>query len=103
MSSSGLFANMLVIPDLGNGITELSMATTMTTTTMTSKGQVTVPKRLRDAAGLKPGSRVSFAFEDGRIVLKPQSKVRKSRFAAVRGSLKTNLSTDQIMALLRGD
>ena len=72
-------------------------------TTMTSKGQVTVPKRLRDAAGLKPGSRVSFELQDGRILLKCESKPAKSRFAKVRGTLKSTLTTDQIMALLRGD
>jgi antitoxin PrlF len=91
---------MVVIPDVRNGITELIAMTAVTT--MTSKGQVTVPKRLRDAAGLKPGSRVSFELENGNIVMKPRSKVQKDRFAAVRGTLKTNLSTDQIMALLRG-
>ena len=72
-------------------------------TTMTSKGQVTVPKRLRDAAGLKPGSRVTFEFENGHIVLKRESKPAKSRFAKARGTLKSQLTTDQIMALLRGD
>ena len=72
-------------------------------TTMTSKGQVTIPKRLRDAAGLKPGSRVSFEFRDGNILLKRESKPAKSRFARMRGTLKSDLSTDQIMALLRGD
>ncbi|HEX4077977.1 MAG TPA: AbrB/MazE/SpoVT family DNA-binding domain-containing protein [Rhizomicrobium sp.] len=54
-------------------------------TTMTSKGQVTVPKRLRDAAGLKPGSRVSFELQDGCILLKRESRPAKSRFAKVRG------------------
>lgn len=72
-------------------------------TTMTSKGQVTVPKRIRDAAGLKPGSRVSFEYRDGNVVLKRESKRVKSRFAKMRGTLKSDLSTDQIMALLRGD
>jgi antitoxin PrlF len=70
---------------------------------VTSKGQVTVPKRLRDAVGLKPGSRVSFELRDGHILLKRESKPAKSRFAKVRGTLKSSLTTDQIMALLRGD
>ena len=72
-------------------------------TTMTSKGQVTVPKRMRDAAGLKPGSRVSFEIENGGILMKPETKRGRSRFAKVRGTLKSPLSTDEIMALLRGD
>jgi len=70
---------------------------------MTSKGQVTVPKRLRDAAGLRPGSQVAFEFENGRILLKPQTRRGKSRFSKVRGTLNAQLSTDRILALLRGD
>ena len=39
-------------------------------TTVTSKGQVTIPKRVRDYLGLKPGSSVEFRrVEDGNIVL----------------------------------
>lgn len=72
-------------------------------TTMTSKGQVTIPKRLRDAAGLRPGSHVSFELQNGHILLKRGSKPAKSRFARMQGTLKSDLSTDQIMALLRGD
>jgi AbrB family looped-hinge helix DNA binding protein len=37
-----------------NGIAEPSM----TTTTITTKGQVTLPKHVRDAVGLKPGGEV---------------------------------------------
>lgn len=38
-------------------------------TTMTSKGQVTIPKAVRDAVGLKPGQRVAVTVEDGRAVI----------------------------------
>ena len=73
-------------------------------TTVTSKGQVTIPKRLRDNLGLKPGSTVDFQLEaDGRVVLRAGRKSPKSRFAKVRGSLKSGMTTDQIIALLRGD
>jgi antitoxin PrlF len=34
-------------------------------TTITSKGQVTIPKAVRDALGLKPADRVEFVVEDG--------------------------------------
>ena len=38
---------------------------------ITSKGQVTIPKRIRDYLGLKPGSEVDFGYGgDGMIVLK---------------------------------
>ena len=35
--------------------------------TMTSKGQVTVPKPLRDKLGLKPGDGIDFLLEDGDV------------------------------------
>lgn len=35
---------------------------------LTQKGQVTIPKRVRDQLGLHPGDRIEFAVEDGRIV-----------------------------------
>ena len=33
--------------------------------TISSKGQVTIPKRIRDALGLVPGSKVDFILSDG--------------------------------------
>ena len=78
------------------------------TTTLTSKGQVTIPKRVRDALGLKPGSKVEIGIEVGGVAtLKPVGKARKSdmrkRIEKVRGTLKLGMSTDEFMALLRGD
>ena len=72
-------------------------------TTMTSKGQVTIPKRLRDALGLKPGSRVEFEMEPGgRVFVKPGTKPKKTGIEKFRGSMKGGLSTDQILRLTRG-
>ena len=36
---------------------------------VTSKGQVTIPKEVGDALGIRPGSDVGFREEDGKIVL----------------------------------
>jgi len=73
-------------------------------TTMTSKGQVTIPKRLRDFLGLKPGSAVEFELAaDGRVVLKPARRPPKSPLARLRGTLKGGMTTDEIMALTRGE
>ncbi len=41
-----------------------------------AKGQVVIPKELRDRAGLGPGVAVDFAWENGRIVLAPQRPSR---------------------------
>jgi AbrB family looped-hinge helix DNA binding protein len=77
----------------------------MTATTITTKGQVTIPKRLRDSLGLKPGNKVTFGVdESGHATIIPIGKPAKSRFAGVRGKLKNDpLTTDEIMVLLRGD
>ena len=71
---------------------------------MTSKGQVTLPKRLRDHLGLKPGSEIDFELaEDGRVFLKARNPPPKSRFARLLGSAKLGMTTDEIMALTRGE
>jgi AbrB family looped-hinge helix DNA binding protein len=71
---------------------------------ITSKGQVTVPRRLRDHLGLKPGSEVDFELaEDGRVFLRPRGKAPESRFARLLGSAGPGMTTDEIMALTRGE
>jgi antitoxin PrlF len=75
---------------------------------VTSKGQVTIPKPVRDALGLRTGSEVTFGMaEDGRAFVMPEKKQKKSdyqkRLEKVRGTFKSDLSTDEIMKLLRGD
>jgi AbrB family looped-hinge helix DNA binding protein len=79
---------------------------------LTSKGQVTIPQAIRDIAGLKPGSEVDFHYEDGRVWLtccEPQPELRRNRVRdAIRraaGSANANLelTTDDILALTRGD
>ncbi len=73
-------------------------------TTVTSKGQITIPKRVRDLLGISPGSKVDFErAPDGRIVLVKLGKKAPSRFAKLRGSAGTGMSTDEIMALMRGE
>jgi antitoxin PrlF len=78
-------------------------------TTVTSKGQVTIPKRVREAAGIKPGSKVEFEYKPGvGLTLKPVRKVTpksefRRRLDKVRGTLKTGMTTDEIMYFLRGD
>jgi antitoxin PrlF len=52
---------------------------------ITTKGQATIPKPVRDHLGLKPGDRVKFFFHpDGTVVLLP-----KLPPAAMRGMLRT--------------
>ncbi|MBK8763689.1 MAG: AbrB/MazE/SpoVT family DNA-binding domain-containing protein [Burkholderiaceae bacterium] len=76
-------------------------------TTLTSKGQVTIPKSIRDALKLEPGMAVEFSVNrDGEVVLHPARKPGrraelKDRFAAVRGSADIAWRTDDLMRLLR--
>lgn len=75
---------------------------------MTSKGQVTIPKNMRDRFDLKPGAEIEFSIShDGELVIKPKKAVAKvpaeSRFAAIRGTLNLGMTTDEFMRFLRGD
>jgi antitoxin PrlF len=74
-------------------------------TTVTSKGQVTIPKAVRDLLGLKPGNAVAFELVgDGRVILvKVGGERPPSRFGALRGFAGPGPTTDEIMALTRGD
>lgn len=46
----------------------------MASSTMTSKGQVTIPKSVRERLGLSFGDRLIFRFDDeGRLIVKPES------------------------------
>lgn len=74
-------------------------------TTVTAKGQVTIPKPVRDLLGIGPGSKVDFhRAVDGSIMLaRADKKQPASRFAKLRGHAGKGLSTDAIMALTRGE
>ncbi len=53
-------------------------------TTMTSKGQVTVPKEIRDRLGLKSGDKMAFTMlSDGTVVMRPKTR----RLSDLAGSL----------------
>ena len=77
-------------------------------TTITSKGQVTVPKQIRDALGIDPGTKVTFDINaQGEVVLKkaggkPARKRKRDRFEAARGKADIKYRTSDLMSLLRG-
>jgi AbrB family looped-hinge helix DNA binding protein len=78
----------------------------MTATTLTTKGQVTIPKGVRDFLGIGPGSKVTFELTPtGDVVLRPirAPSARRSRFAKLRGTATVKMRTDEIMRLTRGD
>jgi AbrB family looped-hinge helix DNA binding protein len=79
-------------------------------TTLTGKGQVTIPKHILDALGLQPGSKVEFSVNaGGELVLRTprrrvgRTRVHSDRFDAVRGQAEVRWRTDDLMGLLRPD
>jgi AbrB family looped-hinge helix DNA binding protein len=45
----------------------------METVTLSTKGQLVIPTRIRDALRLKAGNRLSVSIDEGHIVLKPEA------------------------------
>lgn len=76
-------------------------------TTLTSKGQVTIPKQIRDALNLAPGSSVEFAVNrEGEVVIHKvgaRASRKPDRFEVARGKADVKWRTDELMALLRGE
>jgi antitoxin PrlF len=82
----------------------LSMATTVT-----SKGQVTIPKQVRDALNVQPGCEVEFDVnKSGEVILRKvgaragSRASKRDRFDKVRGTAQIKWRTEKLMELLRG-
>jgi len=75
---------------------------------VTVKGQVTIPKPIRDRLALTPGSRVEFEVDDvGRVFIRKADAApagpEQDRFARLLGRATAGLTTDEIMAITRGE
>lgn len=46
----------------------------MSTATVTSKGQITLPKDVREGLGLREGDKIDFEKVDGRYVIRPRNR-----------------------------
>ena len=78
---------------------------------VTSKGQVTIQKKVRDRLGIEAGSAVAFELTDaGEVVLRPvargggrrPARQPKSRFAKLRGRATVTIRTEELLALTLG-
>ena len=79
---------------------------------VTEKGQVTIPKPIRDKLGIGPGSEVDFVDRDGfvEVVRIDEGDARERRRAQIREALKAmrgkldlgGLTTDEYMEMIRG-
>ncbi len=68
---------------------------------VSEKGQVTIPKPLRERLGIRAGETLDFAEENGQLVAR--KSVDRDPIDAVYGILETNRSTDVALTELRGD
>jgi len=72
----------------------------MASSTISVKGQVTIPKELRDEFGIRTGDRLEFSAEaDG---IKVRKRVDVGAFEALRGSIRLPASVDEIVDEMRG-
>ena len=67
---------------------------------ISEKGQIVIPKRLRDRLGYRPGQELAFEEVEGRLVV---TKVRaEDPVDRVYGILKSKHSSDELVDELRG-
>jgi antitoxin PrlF len=78
----------------------MSQSNTAPSSTVSSKGQVTVPLEVRRRLGLREGDRVEFVNEGGRTVLRP-SRPEENPFEAFVGALPAFSSRQEINTWVR--
>lgn len=70
---------------------------------VTAKGQVTIPKNVREELGIRPETDVDFREDNGRFYIVRISKPKKTgKFSKLRGIATAKMTTDEIMNLTRG-
>lgn len=70
-------------------------------TKVSEKGQVTIPKTIRERLGIRPGQVLDFSAEGGRLVA--TKAVPEDPIEAVYGILRLGRSTDEVVRSLRGE
>lgn len=73
---------------------------------VTSKGQVTIPRNIRQKLGIAPQSEVEFVIEGNTVRLKTVTGADskgKRLVDSLRGRATVRMTTDEIMALTRGE
>ena len=73
---------------------------------VTSKGQVTIPRSVRQSLGIFPQSEVEFVVEGNTVFLRTvtgETSRGKRLIETLRGSATVRMTTDEIMAFTRGD
>lgn len=69
---------------------------------VTIKGQVTIPRNVREVLGITAETEVDFIEDNGRFyIVKTDSPKMTGKFKKLRGIATANMSTDEIMDLTR--
>ncbi|MEX2569766.1 MAG: AbrB/MazE/SpoVT family DNA-binding domain-containing protein [Gemmatimonadota bacterium] len=68
---------------------------------ITERGQVTIPRELRQKFGFLPDTEVEFIVRDGALELVRKPTHARERVRAIYGRAKLESSTDELMKLLR--
>jgi AbrB family looped-hinge helix DNA binding protein len=68
--------------------------------TVGERGQITIPKPLRDRLGIRPGMEVELSEEPGRLVLRKADVLERIRQTV--GAMETGMTTDEFIELVRG-
>jgi AbrB family looped-hinge helix DNA binding protein len=89
--------------DEGNTILVLPNTIGVKLMRVTTKGQVTIPRNIRETLGIMPETEVDFKEENGRYyIVKSDGPKESKKFKKLRGIATANMSTDEIMSLIRG-
>ena len=72
----------------------------MAEATITSKGQVTIPKPVRDALGLEAGDRIEFVSTDKGFLVIPAKRDLRSLRGMFKGRRVKPATTDEIKAAI---
>ncbi len=73
----------------------------MLTATLTSKGQLTLPKALRDAWQLGRGGKVTFELQGNEAVMRPASKSVDDVFGMLRDASRPSVPVEEMDAAVR--
>lgn len=68
--------------------------------TLAERGQIVIPKEVRDAMGLKPGAKLQIRVTDGRLLIEKKVALDLSRW--VGKAIDDGLTTDEALTELRG-
>lgn len=69
---------------------------------VTTKGQVTIPRNVRETLGIIPESEVEFQEDNGRFyIVKASQDKPTQKFTNLRGIATVKMSTDEIIDLIR--